>query len=387
MHLGELDMGLTDIKLGKYIELYSEPCNISNLTNDDVSGVNKDKEFFEPSIQVGNNTSKYKIVPPGYFACNLMHVGRDVVLPIAYNHSTMNKIVSPAYHVFKFIENDEILSEYFFLCLKSSERDRFFWFNTDSSIRDGLSWNDFIDVVIELPPLPIQQKYVDVYNAMLANQESYEQGLEDLKLVCEAYIEKLKREIPSETIKPYIELMELKNSDEKYGVEAIKGISINKEFIDTKANTNNLSPKNYKIVSNNCFAFNPNTARMGDKFSIALNKTSKDILVSSIYPVFCIKNSEKIIPEYLLMFFMRSEFDRYVRFNSWGSARETFNYNDIELVKIPLPDIIVQKAIVNIFHCYAERKEINEQLKKQIKDICPLLVKGSIDEAKNTKEA
>lgn len=167
MHLGGLDMGLIRIKLGKYIELFSEKCNIPNLSNDDVSGVNKDKEFFEPSNQVGSDTSKYKIVPPGYFACNLMHVGRDVVLPIAYNHSNNNKIVSPAYQVFKFLDNEELLSEYFFLYLKSSEIDRFFWFNTDGSVRDGMSWHDFIGVEMELPPLPIQQKYVDVYNAML----------------------------------------------------------------------------------------------------------------------------------------------------------------------------------------------------------------------------
>lgn len=382
MHLGELDMVLTSIKIGKYIELYSEQCNIPNLTNDDVSGVNKDKEFFEPSNQVGKDTSKYKIVPPGYFACNLMHVGRDVVLPIAYNHSTKNKIVSPAYHVFKFIENDEISSEYFFLCLKSSEKDRFFWFNTDSSIREGMSWNDFINVVIELPPLPIQQKYVDVYNAIAANQQIYEQGLNDLKFVCDAYIEELMRKIPCEPIGPYITLTELKNSNEKYGIDKIKGISINKEFIETKANTNNLSTKNYKIVCDNDFAFNPNTARMGDKFCIALNRTSDIILVSAIYPVFRIINSNKLISEYLMMFFMRKEFDRYVRFNSWGSARETFNYSDVELVEIPMPDIEVQKAIVNIFHCYNERKEINEKLKAQIKDICPILIKGSIEEAK-----
>ena len=129
MHLGELVMGLTKIKLGKYIELYSKKCNIPNLRNEEVSGVNKDKEFFEPSNQVGGDTSKYKVVPPKYFACNLMHVGRDMVLPIAYNHSEKNKIVSPAYQVFKFIENNEISSEYFFLCLKSTERDRYFWFN------------------------------------------------------------------------------------------------------------------------------------------------------------------------------------------------------------------------------------------------------------------
>ena len=117
-------MKLNKIKLGKYIELYNEKCGISNLSNDDVSGINKEKEFFEPSPKVGENTSKYKIVPPGYFACNLMHVGRDVVLPIAYNHTNNKKIVSPAYYVFKFRNNNELLAEYFFLYLKSFEKDR-----------------------------------------------------------------------------------------------------------------------------------------------------------------------------------------------------------------------------------------------------------------------
>ena len=108
-------MALNKIKLGKYIELYAEKCNIPNLTVNDVSGVNREKEFFEPSHQIGKDTSNYKIVPSHYFACNLMHVGRDAVLPIAYNHTDKNKIVSPAYHVFRFHENDEILSDYFFI--------------------------------------------------------------------------------------------------------------------------------------------------------------------------------------------------------------------------------------------------------------------------------
>ena len=225
-------MGLTKIKLGKYIELFSEKCNRPNLTNDEVSGVNKDKEFFEPSNQVGSDTSKYKIVPSGYFACNLMHVGRDVVLPIAYNHSEKDKIVSPAYHVFKLLDNNEILSEYFFLYLKSYERDRFFWFNTDGSVRDGMSWDDFIGVEIELPDLAIQQKYVDVYNAMIANQQSYERGLEDLKLVCDAYIEDLRRKIPCEPIKNYITQKNDRNTDKS--IDYVMGLSTQKNSENLK---------------------------------------------------------------------------------------------------------------------------------------------------------
>ena len=381
MHLGELDMGLTNIKLGKYIELYSEPCNISNLTNDDVSGVNKDKEFFEPSNQVGNNTSKYKIVPPGYFACNLMHVGRDVVLPIAYNHSAMNKIVSPAYHVFKFIENDEILSEYFFLCLKSSERDRFFWFNTDSSIRDGMSWNDFIDVVIELPPLPIQQKYVDVYNAMLANQKSYEQGLEDLKLVCDAYIEELRRELPCETIGPYIQMSNEKNDDNK--IKLFQGVNVDHVFMEPKRTAKD--SKNGNVVRNGQFAFNKVMKAHNTKLPIALRE-GPDCVVSNSYQVFEVIDDSILLSKYLMLWFNRAETQRYMGFISNGTTRDIFTFEDMCEIAIPLPDITVQQDIVDIYEVYQMRIILNEKLKSKIKDICPLLVKGSIDEAKNTKE-
>lgn len=136
-------MALTKIRIGDYFETFSQACNISNLTGNDVSGVNREKEFFEPSTQVGADTSKYKVVPPNYFACNLMHVGRDKVLPIAFNNSKNNKIVSPAYFVFRIIDNSVLLQEYFFIMLKSTERDRYFWFHTDGSIRDGMQWNDF----------------------------------------------------------------------------------------------------------------------------------------------------------------------------------------------------------------------------------------------------
>lgn len=286
MHLGELDMELTKIKLGKYIELYSQKCNISNLSNDEVSGINRDKEFFEPSPRVGSDTSKYKVVPPVYFACNLMHVGRDVVLPIAYNHSEKNKIVSPAYQVFKFLDNKELLSEYFFLYLKSSEKDRYFWFNTDGSVRDGMSWEDFIEVEIDLPSLPIQQKYVDVYKTMRFNQQCYEHGLEDLKLVCDAYIDEIRKKMPHQKLGNYISLCENKNDELEYGIDAVRGISIEKKFINTKANMDGVSLKPYAVVKPNEFAYITVTSRNGEKISLARN-TSNDIYIcSSSYIIF-----------------------------------------------------------------------------------------------------
>ena len=82
------------------------------------------------------------------------------------------------------------------------------------------------------------------------------------------------------------------------------------------------------------------------------------------------------------MYFTRSEFDRYARFHSWGSARETFTWNDLIDVEIPIPSIEIQQSIVNIYKVYLQRKEINERLKEQIKSICPILIKGSLEEAR-----
>ena len=374
-------MGLTNIKLGKYIELYSKKCNIPNLRNEEVSGVNKDKEFFEPSNQVGGDTSKYKVVPPKYFACNLMHVGRDMVLPIAYNHSEKNKIVSPAYQVFKFIENNEISSEYFFLCLKSTERDRYFWFNTDSSVRDGMSWEDFAEVEIRIPPVKVQQKYVDVYNAMLSNQRSYERGLEDLKLVCDAYIEDLRREMISEAIGSYIIQKNERNNNKT--IDFVMGLSTKKEFREPQSRVNRDELGNYKIVNHGDFSFVPTTDTW-KVLAFALNTFKRDLVVSPIYEVFSV-DIKRLLPEYLAMWLSRQEFDRYARFHSWGSARENFSFEDMKNVKIPIPSLTTQKSIVDIYKVYKERKEINEKLKAQIKNICPILIKGSIEEGRKTK--
>lgn len=379
-------MKLNKQRIGDFIEVYNKRCEISNLTVNDVSGINRDKEFFEPSKQVGANTSKYKVVPPDYFACNLMHVGRDIVLPISMNHSENNKIVSPAYTVFKVTDESIILKEYFFMLLKSDEKDRFFWFNTDSSIREGLEWEVFCNIEIEFPPIEIQKKYVAIYKSMLKNQEVYEKGLEDLKLVCDATIEKLRREMPSKKIKDYIQPLDDRNNKGLYDVNNVKGLSIQKEFIETKANLRGVSLTSYKVVKPESFAYVTVTSRNSDKITMAYNRTDDTYIVSSSYIVFNISKPELLNPEYLFMFFNRSEFDRYTRFHSWGSARETFAWDDIIETEIPIPDIKIQKSIVDIYNAYITRMEINEKLKERIKDICPVLIKGSLEEVAKSEE-
>lgn len=366
-------MALSRYKLGELIVPHSEKCGIANLTPYQVSGVNREKEFFEPSHQVGEDTSKYQVVPPKYFACNLMHVGRDCVLPVAWNHSGNVKYVSPAYTVFSLKQNYGVLDEYLFMLLKSEEKDRYFWFHADASVRDGMSWQNFCDVEICVPDLSTQQKYVDIYKGMVANQQCYERGLEDLKLVCDAYIEDLRRKIPCEKIGAYISEINERNSFLQ--IENVQGVNSSSNFGKTKADTMGLDFRNYKIVKKGQFAYNPSRINLG---SIALLSTG-DCIVSPMYIVFEISNIKKILPEYLMLWLRRKQFQRSTFFFATGSVRDSFNFDLMGEVKIPIPTLSIQKSIVDIYNVYTERKRINEQLKSQIKNICPILIQGSLE--------
>jgi len=375
-------MRLNKIKIGEFVELYNERCDIPDLTINDVSGINRDKEFFEPSKQVGNDTRDYKIVPPGYFACNLMHVGRDEVLPISINYTNKNKIVSPAYTIFNVWREDLILRDFFFMLLKSNEKDRLFWFHTDSSVRDGMDWEVFCDLELKVPAIKIQKKYIEIYKAMHHNLKVYESKLEDLKLICDGYIENLKNKYVNQEIEKYIIRLDERNLDNK--IKKVMGVSVYKEFREPTSKVDKENLKNYKIVHPGEISF-VQTTHNERVFAYALNNTNEDIVVSSVNEVFK-TNNEKLLPEYLSMFFNRTEFDRYARFHSWGSARETFTWNDLIKVKIPIPNIEIQKNIVAIYNCYKVRKKIAQKLREQINNICPILIAGAVKEGASENE-
>ena len=376
-------MGLTKYKVGNLITVVDERNNIGIR---EFYGININKEFMPTVANTeGLDESKYKIIRKNRFVFSGMQTGRDVCIRISMYNKSEPVLVSPAYTTFEISATNVVLPMYFFLCFLSHEKDRLGAFLSDGSIRSNLDWPVFCDIELELPSLSVQQKYVDVYNAMIANQQSYERGLEDLKLVCDAYIEDLGRKLPCEIIGAYIEEFNQKNGG-GLTLDSVRGIATSKEFINTKANMDGVSLNNYKVVEPGMIAFISDTSRRADKMSLALNQSDENYLVSSISTVMQ-TDSAKLLPKYLFLFFCRAEFDRYARFHSWGSARETFSFEDMKDVSIPIPNLEIQKSIVEIHEAYITRKEINEKLKAQIKDICPILIKGSIEEARKTKEA
>lgn len=375
-------MGLGKYKLGELIQIHDERNVELAYGLNDVKGISIQKEFIETKADMsGVSLKPYILVKPGCFAYVTVTSRNGEKITIAHNNTNNTYIISSSYIVFRVKRTDLLLPDYLFMYFKRSEFDRYARYNSWGSARETFSWEEMCDIDIELPDIAIQQKYVDIYNAMLENQRCYESALEDLKLVCDAYIEELSKDYQSVTIGQFIFQRDLRN-DGSLGVSSVRGIATSKEFINTKADMEGVGLNNYKVVAPGQFAYVPDTSRRGDKISLALNISENTYLVSSISIVFDTQK-DVLLPEYLMLFFVRSEFDRYARFHSWGSARETFDWSEMCDVQIPIPDIKIQQYIVNIYTVYLLRKEINEQLKTQVKDVCPILIKGSLEEAEN----
>ena len=369
MHLGGLDMELTKYKLGELIEQRRE--KYDGLEELPIRGVSREG-FISPK-QDGADLSIYNVYYLNDFVFN---PARMELNSIALNVYWDKAICSSLYEIFYVTRTDILLPEYLNLFIKRDEFARKCWFEAVGSARNYFRVADLSEFDIVLPDLSTQQKYVDIYKSMVANQQSYERGLEDLKLVCDGYIEDLRRKMPCEAIGKYIVRYDLRNG--KNGTKNVMGISTSKQFREPTSKVNKNELANYKVCKPRQIAF-VQTTHNEKVFTYAFNNTDKDIVVSSVNEVFS-TDEEQLYPEYLCMFFNRSEFDRYARFHSWGSARETFTWNDLVEVKIPIPDIKVQKAIAEIFAVYTTRKQINEQLKAQIKNICPILIRGSLEE-------
>ena len=158
----------------------------------------------------------------------------------------------------------------------------------------------------------------------------------------------------------YIREVDVRNRDLK--VTKLLGVSISKEFMPSIANTIGTDMSSYKVVKPRQFAYGPVTSRNGDKVSIALYRDNEKAIVSQAYTIFEVKNKQELLPEYLMMWFRRPEFDRYARFKSHGSAREIFSWEEMCEVELPVPPIEQQQKIVSEYEAVTRRIRLNEQI-------------------------
>ena len=158
----------------------------------------------------------------------------------------------------------------------------------------------------------------------------------------------------------YIREVNVRNRELK--VAELLGVSVEKNFFPSIANTIGTDMSNYKIVQKRQFVYIADTSRRGDKIAVALLEDCDEAIISQAYTVFEVVNFEKLLPEYLMMWFRRPEFDRYARFHSHGSAREVFDWDELCDVQLPVPSIERQREIVSEYETLTRRILLNEQM-------------------------
>ena len=246
-------MGLTRYKLGELIQIEDERNTNGVFTLDDVRGISIQKVFIETKADMeGVSLEPYILVKPDRFAYVTVTSRNGGKITIAHNDTDDTYIVSTSYIVFRVKRNDILLSDYLFMYFNRSEFDRYARFNSWGSARETFNWEDMCDIEMYLPPIEIQRKYVRIYKAMTENQRFYERGLEDLRLVCDGYIEDLRRKMPCEKIGAYIRPLNEKNDDNS--IKLFQGVTVDHVFTEPTRIAED--SENGSIVRTGQFAFN-----------------------------------------------------------------------------------------------------------------------------------
>ena len=365
--------GATWRPLGEFIEECDERNTALSLGLDSVMGMNLDKEVIPTKANLkGNDLSSFKIVHPEEFIYNPRTHGRRIGL--GYNDGNGDFLISWNNAAFRVKDKNRILPLYLYLNFLRSEWDREACYQSWGSSTEVFSWKALCRMSIPVPSLEVQREAVAAWQGLRKIKEENEGLVEPLLALCRSYLQECKKKYPMKEIGPMIDEENLRNDNAMFDETNVRGLSTSKEMIDTAANLEGVSLSNYKCVAPRRFAYVPDTSRRGDRMSLGFNTSDNTYLVSSISTVFSVDES-KMNAEFLYLWILRPEFDRYARFNSWGSARETFTWSDMCRVKIPLPPVEVQQAIVDVYRCANEAKQIAAEADRLSREICPALVR------------
>jgi type I restriction enzyme S subunit len=363
-------------RLGDYIQLVD--VRNRDLVVTHLLGININKQFM-PSVANVSETdlTKYKIIHEGQFAYSAMQVGRDETVRVALFNYDEPAIISPAYLVFEVKDEKEIFPEYLMMWFQRPESDRYGWFISDSSVRASLEWERFCDIQIPLPGIEEQRRYVVLYKALQKNQQAYEKSLDNLQLTCDTFLESLKENPSKEPIGQYINLIDNKNVGAT--LDHLLGINVLKEFMPSKANVGSTDLSKYKVIRKREFAYSAMQVGRDETVRVALYTEEEPAIISPAYLTFEVNSKNRVLPEFFMIWFRRPEFNRLGWFLSDSSVRASLEWDRFCDIKVPIPSIEVQESIVAIHHTLETRKRLNNELKTQIQNLCPILMRGVVE--------
>ena len=334
-----------------------------------VIGLNIKNEFIKTRANLNNvDIKKYKVIEKHQFAFNPMQVGRDRVLRVSLYLEDSPAIISPAYSVFK-ITDKNILPGFFNIWLQMPKQQRYFWFQSDSSVRASFEWDNFTKLNFTYPNFEIQKKLCDLNN----NSKSIFDLLIESNVQIKNFLNS-KLEIDTTStdwidIGNIIEEIDLRNKDKK--LNKVLGINLIKNFINTNANLYDVDLTKYKVLSFDNFACNIMHVGRDRALPISLFKKKANQLISPAYKVFRIKKEKlnEILPEYLMLYFTKPTFDRYAWFLSDSSVRGGLDWKRFCSLKIKKINTDVQKKMINLLNIYEKNKQLIDKIKINIFDI------------------
>lgn len=362
------------VRLGDLIEPLDRRNNDRKFDISYVRGISNSKEIMQTKADVDENViSKFYIINPGEFIYNPRTTRMGEKVGLGFNNTNTPLLFSFNNLAFRIKEsaNNSVLPEYLYINFTRNNFDRFARINSWGSATEIFSYDDLFSFQIPLPSIETQKQLVAVYNGLKELAEENEKLLEPLEESCQAFIVDCKKKYPMKRLGDMIEEVDIKNSDNK--IKAVKSVSITKEFKETGAKVNKDELSGYKLVPPRHLSY-VQTTKNEKCFANALNTSNETYVVTSVNKVIKSKDENILDIGYLHLFLRREEFDRYAIFNSWGSAREIFAYDDLCDVQIPVPPLEIQQKIVDLYNCYEECKRISTTAREKIKNLCPALV-------------
>jgi len=356
------------VRLGDYITQRREKNDNLDLP---IRGVTSNG--FIPPKQLDADTSLYNVFYKNDFVFN---PARMELNSISLNLEYDKAICSSLYEVFYVNNTEGLLPEYLNLFIKRDEFARYCWYDAIGSARNYFRVANLQEILFPLPDIDTQQELVDTYNGLKALAEQNEALIQPLTEACQAYIVDCKKKYPEVELGGYIDEYDVRNSDNK--IKSVKSVSVTKEFKETGAKVNKDELEGYKLVPPRHLSY-VQTTKNEKCFANALNTTNETYVVTQVNKVIRSKDESVLNIGFLHLIFRGIEFDRYAIFNSWGSARETFDWSELCRVLIPLPPPEVQQAIVNIYNCAEEAKKIASEAREKMKTLCPALVQKAIN--------
>lgn len=341
-----------------------------NLFN--LRGISIEKKFIGTKANMdGVSLLPYKVVEPTWISFVTVTSRNGEKISLAYNDSEAPYIVSSSYVVIRVNDSKRLDPTYLFLMLQRSEFDRVARFNSWGSARESYSFEDLSRYEIPLPSIEVQRQYVAAYKSLQQLAEQNEALAEPLKQACNGFLSKVSTQYEKVELGTLISEFNEKNTDK--AISIVKSVSVTKEFKDTNAKVNKNELAGYKVVPPMYISY-VQTTKNEKCFASAINKFGYPIVVTSVNRVITSNDWEVLDNEFLAMWFRTTEFSRWAIYNSWGSAREIFDFEDLKKSMIPLPPIEIQRSIVALYHCAEEARAIAREAREQLKKLAPAMV-------------